>query len=181
MRFPLLWPLLAVVSLASACGPAGYRANGIASAGDVAPAAVRTLGCLDVGFALSDASAAASASDWSGMTAAPARPLPILLVRVGNRCPRPAAFDLSKARVVAHGIDGSSRRLVLIDPRAEIVPLHVDAYAQGREKVRLGDTITAAPVSKICVHVDAIAPDAPGTSAPPVCFEAFAGLGWEVR
>lgn len=125
---------------------------------------------------MSGSTSASSTSDGCG---ASARPLPMLVVRVGNRCVRPAAFDLTKARVVAHGVDGSARRLELVDPRSEIVPLHVEAYSHGREKVRLAGA--AGGVSRICVHVEGIAPDAPGAQAAPVCFETIAGLGWEVR
>ncbi|MBI2392185.1 MAG: hypothetical protein HYV09_21535 [Deltaproteobacteria bacterium] len=148
-----------------ACGPAGYSSGALARAGDVDARSVRSVGCLDVALALRQPAHAGDAA--------------LLVVRVGNRCVRPVAFDLRQASIVAHDAEGDSTPLKLVDPRDEIGLLHVDAAAQGVEKVRLSRGDAEGELRRVCVDVSRTVPDAQAP-APPVCFQGSFALGWEV-
>lgn len=149
------WLVLAL--LLPACGPARYSREMMARADDVD--AIRSLGCLDVGLGvrppLHDADAA------------------LLVVRVGNRCLRPAAFDLRAATVVATTRDGRTTLVDLVDPRDEIVPLHVDTGANGMEKVRL-KARESGELATLCVDLTRVVPSPVASGA---CF-VQTGAGW---
>lgn len=126
---------------------------------ELGPQAARTLGCLDVGFAI--------ASEAQG---------PLLDAHVGNRCGHPEPLDLTKLVIVSRDRDGQRGNLALWDPRREIVPLQVGGAERGREKIRL--TGASWDVSQICLHVEGIAPDAPESRPAPICFERGATGDW---
>jgi hypothetical protein len=126
---------------------------------ELGPQAARTLGCLDVGFAIS--------SEAQG---------PLLDAHVGNRCGHPEALDLAKLVIGARHRDGERGKLALWDPRREIVPLQIGGAERGREKIRL--TGASSDVSQICLHVEGIAPDAPESRPAPICFERGETGAW---
>ncbi len=162
------WLLLLLLA---ACGPSrGYQARSILHEGDIDARAMRTLGCVDVGFGLR----------FVGNEA------PMLRTRFGNRCPEPVVFDLTRVRIVGHsGHSGTdkTRALAFDDPRAEVVTLHLDGVTEGMEKLRLVDDGKAGgALDAICIHVDELVPEAPDTHAGPVCFArpATASPEWQV-
>lgn len=155
------WLVLAFLLL-PACGPARYSRETMAKADDVA--AIRSLGCLDVGLGvrppLHDDDAA------------------LLVVRVGNLCMRPAPFDLSAATVVGTMTDGGTTVVELVDPRDELVPLHVDTGANGVEKVRLRVRDRArdrGELATLCIDLSRTVPSPPAGAS--VCF-VQTGAGW---
>lgn len=151
------WLVFAFLLL-PACGPARYSRETMARADDVG--AIRSLGCLDVGLGvrppLHDDDSA------------------LLVVRVGNLCMRPAPFDLSAATVVATTTDGHTTLVELVDPRDEIVPLHVDTGASGVEKVRLRAR-DRGELATLCVDLARAVPTP--TADASVCF-VQTGAGW---
>lgn len=161
MRFAVLCLMGASIG----CGPAGYSPGAVARAGDVDARSVRAVGCLDLAVALRDPAHTGDAA--------------LLVVRVGNRCLRSVPFDLRQASIVAHDAEGDTAPLKLVDPRDEIALLHVDAAAQGVEKVRLSAGTWEGELRRVCVDLSRAVPDA-HAAAPPVCFQGSFGLGWEV-
>ena len=134
---------------ASSKGPGLYVGGTIGQ--ELGDAAVRTVGCLDVGLALVERD--------------PAQDL--LQLHVGTRCNHPEALDFARVRIEAEGLDGSAREVKLEDPRGEIVMLHVGPGERGKELVRLNG---AAGVVRISFDVNAIAPDVPQAHPAPVRF-----------
>jgi len=155
------WLAFAFVIL-PACGPAAYSVGGVARTGDVDARAVRTLGCLDVGVAVKPAFHDDDAA--------------LLVLRVGNRCLRPAAFDVRAASIVGVTVDGRTSPLELVDPRAELIPVHVDAGAQGIEKIRLRAR-EPGELRRLCIDLGHVAPEV-GVVDARVCFTNVAG--WQV-
>jgi hypothetical protein len=161
--------LLASFGATSGCQVAGLLGvvfGGIATGrpyepGEIAtrlgPAAMRTLGCLDVGVAIATQ--------------------PLLEVYVGNRCNHPERFDLSKVTIQATD-EGSKRRFVsLVDPRAEIHLLHVSARERGHERVLLTDLDAA---DRLCFDLGDTAPEAPHADSAPLCLDRQPE-GWTAR
>jgi hypothetical protein len=144
------------------CGPSPYRAGGVLEARDIDPRAVRSLGCLEVGAAILGPVEQGDAA--------------LLMFRVGNRCLAPAPFDLRAARFVGTDHAGVQQPLALVDPRAEIAALHVDAGRQGTEKVRLRGA-AAGVAHTVCVDFGGASEE---RRVAPICF-VDSGLRWEVR
>lgn len=144
--------LLALLTSPVACGLRAYDPTG--RPWPTSPAAVRTLGCLDV-----------------GVTPVRHGDRLALDVRVGNRCPHEEPFVLAAVAVW----DGEGRPLHLRDPRGELGLVHVDPGTEGRALVALD---RSAPV-RVCVDLSRTAPAAPQALVSPVCF-ADDGTGFEV-
>lgn len=144
---------LLMATAGSAVDQGPYRAEAIA--GELGPASVRTLGCLDVGLALHER-----------------HHQQLLDVHVGNRCGHPEAFDLRALAI--HGSDsaGRARSVTLYDPHREIAPMHVGGAEHGRERLRLED---AQDLTRLCFGLERIAPDAPAARPTPVCFDRASG------
>ena len=131
-----------------------YASGAIAS--DLGPGAVRTLACLDVGLAIS-------------------APRPLLEMHVGNRCVHAERFDLGRLVIHATGEDGAERPVALVDPRQEIVPMHVGPLERGHERIALSGL---DDVTRICFDITAVATDAPHARPPAICLDRGAG-GWQ--
>jgi hypothetical protein len=144
------WGLAGVV-VGAVFLPGPYHAETLAR--DLGPHAVRTLGCLDVGFAIT------TSNDRETLD-----------VHVGNRCAHPEALDLSKLAI--RGVDGRGepQKIALRDPRREIAELHVGGSQRGKERFRLVSNSNFVP-RRICLDVDRIAPDAPAARPAAICFE----------
>ena len=133
-----------------------YEAGAIAT--ELGPGAVRTLACLDVGLAITPEQS-------------------LLEMHVGNRCVHAEPFDLEQ--LVIHATDGSGndRMVSLVDPRHEIVRLHIGARERGHERIRLSNLYE---VDHLCIEVAGVAPDAPEARPSPVCLDRHAD-GWGPR
>lgn len=135
------------------CGPQEYDPR---TPLGVQAAAIRSLGCLDVGVAV-----------------APDPRIPrdelLLSLRVGNRCMRAEAFDASAMRIVAQTGAGERVRLDLVDPRQEIVLRHLDASVLAPENIAIGGDVPAKRLVEICFDLRAVAPDDPGAPPEPIC------------
>lgn len=128
---------------------------------ELGPSSVRTVGCLDVGFALNERDGAA-----------------LLDLHVGNRCTHPEALDIR--RLAMRGVDeqGEARTLALYDPREEIGRFHVGGSEKGRERLRLQiyregrlESLGAETLSRLCFDLGAIADDSPEARPAPLCFQ----------
>lgn len=117
------------------------------------PNAVRTLGCLDVGFAVS-----------------PRGEGDLLDFHVGNRCKTPHELDLQKLAVHAPLPDGRRIPVTLVDPRNEIEAVHVGGAERGHERIQL-QYAELTDAKRICFDASGIAVDAPETRPEPVCLE----------
>jgi hypothetical protein len=149
---------LAGLALGASYSPGPYQPGEVAQS--VGPDSVRTLACLDVGFAI----------DEDGG--------PLLDTHVGNRCVHPEPFDLGRLVIRGKDSSGSERVVRLVDPRQEIERLHVGALERARERVRL-DGLTA-DVIEVCFDVTEVAPDAPHARPLPMCLRR--GLeGWQAE
>ncbi|WP_394829487.1 hypothetical protein [Pendulispora albinea] len=125
---------------------------------ELAPAAVRNLGCLDVGFAVTR------------------RPEGGLLdLHVGNHCKEPHPLDLTKLRIGTTQADGRAVSVVLHDPRHEIEKLDVGGCTRGHEQIRLDVGEGAELGPEVCLDVSAIAPDAPHAHPAPICLSSGSG------
>jgi hypothetical protein len=139
-----------------------YEAGTIAA--ELGPAAVRTLACLDVGLALTD-----MRSDTRSDT--------LLEMHVGNRCIHAEPFDLAQLVMRGKDASGNERVVSLVDPRHEIVHLHVGALERGHERIRLS---ALDHLEQLCFELGSIAPDAPEARPLPLCLDR--GLdGWHAR
>ena len=116
---------------------------------------MRTLGCLDVGFALHERDAR-----------------DLLDVHIGNRCGHPEELDLR--RLTIRGVDGAgqTRAVALHDPHGEIRSFHVGGSEQGKERLRVEN---ARDLERLCFDVEHIAPDAPAAGPVPLCFDRRRG------
>ncbi len=145
--------LLVLVAALGGCGPQEYDPHVPIG---VHAAAIRSVGCLDLGAAV-----------------APDPRIPrdelLLSLRVGNRCTEPAAFDASAIRIVAQTVAGESVRLDFVDPRREIGPKHLDASVLAKESIALGGDVPADRLVEICFDLRAIVPDDPGPPPEPLC------------
>jgi len=150
------------LGLLGACAPSPYAAGGIARERDVEASSLRAAGCLELALGLRP----------------PANPddSALLVARVGNRCLRPAAFDLDSAALTGYDEEGNKHVLHLVDPRDEITLLHVDAGVTGVEKVRVAGS--DRPLRMLCVDVTRALVGAPPLA--PVCFVAKGASAWEV-
>lgn len=144
--------LLALPAFVLGCGLRAY--DPVGRPWPTSPAAVRALGCLDV-----------------GVTPVRHGDRLALDVRVGNRCPWEQPFAI--ASIVIR--DSAGQPLHMQDPRGELVLVHVDPGTEGRALVALD---RSAPV-RVCVDVSNTAPAAPQAVVAPVCF-ADGGAGFEV-
>jgi hypothetical protein len=138
--------LLGVVASVDDKGP--YAAGTLANA--LGPSAVRTVGCLDVGLAISDRNESE-----------------LLDVHVGNRCSVPEALDLARLSIRGTDRAGEVRPVTLQDRRGEIAVLHVGGAESGRERILLEG---AHGMEQLCFELGAIAPDAPEARPTPLCF-----------
>lgn len=155
---------IVLVALLGACAPGAYAARGVAAEPDVDARSLRAAGCLDLAFGVRP----------------PVEPADnaLLVVRFGNRCMRPIAFDLRRAVLVGYDAAGTPYELRFVDPRDEITLLHIDSGVSGVEKVRV--TGTDASLHDLCIDVAAVAPGAPGSPPQRVCFRANGVHGWEI-
>jgi hypothetical protein len=145
--------LLVLFAALGGCGPQEYDPR---TPLDVHAAAIRAVGCLDLGAAV-----------------APDPRIPrdelLLSLRVGNRCTEPEAFDASAIRIVAQTAAGESVRLDLVDPRHEIGLRHLDASVLAKESIALGGDVPADRLVEICFDFRAIVPDDRGPTPEPLC------------
>jgi hypothetical protein len=158
MRVATLLPLISVLG---ACAPSPYAAGTIVRDNDVAAASLRSAGCLDLAVGLRPAS---DPDDNA-----------LLVTRFGNKCLRPAPFDLGSIILTGRDEEGATVSLQLVDPRSEIALLHVDAGMQGVEKIRVAGS--DRPLSAICIDVTRVLRSSP---LPPVCFGRKGAAAWEV-
>lgn len=152
MRFVLL-ALLAI--LAIHCGPAAYSPRAVLAEHDVDASTYRNLGCLELAFG-----AKPPVHDYDAA---------LLVVRFGNLCLTPTAFDLRGVAISGIDRDGRASRLTLIDPRDEVQFLHIDAAARGVEKLRL-HAHSPVEVVAVCVDLAGVAPGSARPPGPPYCF-----------
>lgn len=134
-----------------------YERGAIAS--ELGAPYVRTLGCLDLGFAVRERGGGE-----------------LLEMRVGNRCGYPEALDLAKLTIRGETASGEAWPVTLGDPRGEIVLRHVGGEEQGQELIWLRGT---DGVSRMCLHFDGVAPDAREARPKALCFvRQPAAVGW---
>lgn len=140
-----------LLAAAAGCHIAPYAARGVVQEPDVDARSLRAAGCIEVAFGVRE----------------PIEPADVALLtaRFGNRCLRPAAFDLDSVVLTGHARDGSARTLRFVDPRDEIQPLHLDAGTSGVEKIRLSGG--ADDLQTICIDVSRVV--ATGTAIEPAC------------
>lgn len=152
-------PLL-LVGLLLGCQPAHHVPGG--PSWPVPHAAIRTNGCLDLGFAIEGPIVSTSREGR-------------LTVRVGNRCGRGVPFDLRRLSIVAlHG--DAPGKVALDDPRHEIEELHVAPYVEAAIRLRVVAE-HGSLASHVCIDASAVVTDAPQAPTPPVCF-VQAGHRW---
>jgi len=116
---------------------------------------VRTVGCLDVGFVMHDR-----------------RERELLDLHVGNRCTHPEALDVRRLTIRGVGEEGASRAIVISDPRGEIERYHVGGSERGKERLRLEG---ARALSRVCFHLEGLAPDVPSARPLPLCLDRVGG------
>jgi hypothetical protein len=144
----------------SACVSKGYAPRSLFTAeSGLDPRAVRAMGCLDVGLSVRGPADA-----------------PILRAKVGNGCVEPAALDLGRLVVTARDESGAERALGIDDPRAEVVPLHLDARREMTEGFRLVGF--EGRIARLCVDLRGIAWSA--TDTRPICFAPAGIVSWQV-
>lgn len=131
-----------------------YRAEEIAT--ELGPAAVRTMGCLDVGLEVFEGGQAESTVGT------------MVDVHLGNRCGYPEELDLRRIEILATTSQNKVGRARLDDPRAEVTSLHVGGSERGRERFRL--VLSLADAERLCFDVEKIAPEAPEARPRPICF-----------
>jgi hypothetical protein len=146
--------LLGMVMTAHDQGP--YLPETLAS--ELGPASVRTIGCLDVGFAVHERDATE-----------------LLDLHVGNRCAHPEALHVSRLAIRAVDERGESRAVTISDPRDEIAKYHVGGSERGRERLRL---LNAKTLASLCFDLGAVAPDVPEAKPAPLCFRRESS-GWK--
>jgi hypothetical protein len=106
---------LAVAGCAHYAARSFVAADGTRFAGDTL-----TLGCLDVGIAV---------------TADVLAHGPVIDYRFANRCDHPAIVDLASIRAVGRAADGGALALVAFDPHHELRPLALDSGGEGHELI----------------------------------------------
>lgn len=150
-----------VLTVLAACGPHEYDPR--APIG-VHRAAIRELGCLDIGVAV-----------------APDRRIPndqlLLSLRVGNRCESSQPFNAAAMRVLAQTLDGERIPLDLVDPRGEIGPRHLDASILASENIALAGEIPADRLVEICFDLRPTVPEERSAATKPLCLRRNAE-GW---
>jgi hypothetical protein len=169
-RYGCAWQLLTVAAMRwgsllllvlSGCGL--LRTNSpapLTSDADVDARAIRTMGALQVAFALR----------WSGATA------PLLTLWVRNSGREKIPIDVSRLRVVGY-VNGASRVLQLDDPRGELDPVHIEPGAVGKERIRLVDHKSASgELTRVCIDPAPMVKAA----AVPVCFVPDGDSTWSV-
>lgn len=104
---------------------------------DLPKEATRRLGCLEVSVG--------AGRDYD-------LPPSSLLVEVDlhNRCEEPALVDLRSMRMWTERRSGDRFALAFYDPRAEVVPLHMEPEAQAIERFRVDDAGAPGTVHQIC-------------------------------
>ena len=82
---------------------------------------------------------------------------PVVEYAFGDACDHPVQLDLAHLHVLAEGRDasGAEYELDAFDPRHEIEPLPLDAFASGHERISYTSVEARAPTS-ICVDVGSI-------------------------
>ena len=147
---------LGVIGAGMANGP--YAPETIAK--ELGPQAARTMGCLDVGFV---------PHERGGQQ--------LLDFHVGNRCPEPIAVDLRGVVLAAETADGRQVPVKLHDPRTELVVVHIGASERGRERLRIDGA--GEVLDRLCLDVQRLAPDAPSSHPPALCFRREASGQWQ--
>ena len=147
---------LAGLVLGASDAQAPYQSGAIAA--ELGSAAVRTLACLDVGLAIHEQRS-------------------LLELDVGNRCVHGEPFDMGRVVIHATDAEGAERTVSFVDPRHEIVRLHVGAMERGHERIRLEGLYD---VARICFDLTAVATDAPDARPPPICLGRNLE-GWHAR
>lgn len=136
-----------IVFLSFAALGCGYQEGSFRASGVSFPGQRATSGCLDV----------ASSVRVDLATVGPA-----IEFNFGNRCDRGVIIDFARVRVRAF-VDGQTLALIPQDPRAEIIPAHLDGRWSGREVIAYS-TSTRRPVryQTVCVDVSQLDRDRPG-------------------
>lgn len=155
---------LVVAAFLSACGlHRSHHPRPLTAESDVDPRAVRTVGAVDVAFALRYVGAHDGA--------------PMLTIWLRNAGVEPVALDFGRLRVIGYA-GASKRALQLQDPRGEIERVHIDAGARGREKVRLTDVRGKGDLDRVCLDVSLVFVEQAGV-VPPTCFVPGPNTAWE--
>jgi hypothetical protein len=158
---PIASVVLAAPMLAGCMPYVEYRPDPEAPLG-LAPAQVRTLGCVDIGVQLGKESPASL----------------LLMLRGGNCCSEPELVDVSAIRILGYRGEGEEPSLLeLRDPRREIEPRHLDASSHLAENIQIGGDGGADDFTEICVHLEGVAREAPHARPKPICFRRNAE-GW---
>lgn len=79
------------------------------------------------------------------------RPMPVLGLRIGNRCAHPVAVDLRALEVTAD-VGGRLAPLRPYDPRGELGAGLLDGRATMEERIAWEPPVTAEHVSRVCVR-----------------------------
>lgn len=156
---PVLLPFLLCLG---ACVSKGYAPRSLfqtSTEQGIDSRAVRAMGCLDVGISVRGPADA-----------------PILRSKVGNGCVEPALLDLGRLVVTARDEKGVERPLMIDDPRAEVVPLHLDARREMTEGFKLVGA--EGRISRLCVDLRGVAWSA--TDTKPICFAPAGIVSWQV-
>lgn len=158
--------LLVVVAVLAGCGlHRSYNPAPLESEREVDARAIRTVGDVQLAFALRFV----GASDGA----------PLMTVWLRNAGVESVAVDFERLRVRG-STDAGTRALQLHDPRGEIEPLHIDPGARGREKIRLADPgAKAGTLRKVCLDVGPMFTDR-AVELAPICFAPGADASWEV-
>ena len=115
--------------------------------------AVRVVGCAELGFSLAREEATTGSL--------------LLDVSLHNRCVRGVGVDLGALRVAARDESGAEAPMEIYDPRHEVRAYHLDALAEGTERLRIDASGELAAARMVCVDLSHVSPEASGT--PRVC------------
>lgn len=154
------------LALLAGCGAhRSYHPRPLTAESDVDRRAIRSVGDVSLAFALRYVGSPDGA--------------PLLTLWLRNAGVEPVAIDLERLRVQGH-TPTATRALQLQDPRGELEPLHIDAGASGREKLRLTDLGSKdGALAKICIDASPVFTESPAR-VPPVCFAPGPDASWVV-
>lgn len=160
---------LLLLALLAGCSLGNYQRLETSGLARTVPwAAVRRMGCLDLGVHL------------ARHPEVP-RAFAVLQFELGNRCEAPVRVDLTAVRVQARYPGGATVWLPLHDPRAEVRPASLDVRMHVFQPLAYvpGGPEGSAPEA-LCVALGRVAPDDPPEDGgdPLVCFPvpAYEGL-----
>jgi hypothetical protein len=134
----------AVLFALASCYPGGYQTVTSPFIG-----ARASVGCLDVAVALTEDDVA---------------PPPIVAYQFGNHCFHQTIVDLSAVQVTVRTGDGGEIALAARDPRNEIVPMQLDAWSAGVERIAYAMPAGVA-ARELCIDLGDLDANAP---APPL-------------